>query len=234
MSFRHFLGLAAIAVLAGCAAAVKPLTQNILQTEESWAASQRQQNVQAIVQKDEEYSTLTLSNQEVIAGAGPAEKTFRRVELMMVHSEGGKPFLNYKGIKRFAAIVPDGFPLLKWGDIVEVRYEGIYDRLKGFAHTKQGTAVLRVLCPGDPDRAKMPAFKACAKELNWHRPWGEDARYFDGIAAANSGRPYAAKLTDHTELSFTPYYDADGKPLATAVPPAPRPDITSWPAPRKY
>jgi len=93
--------------------------------------------------------------------------------------------------------------------------------------------VLRLLCPVNDGRGQLDALKACASNLAWHEPWGEDKRFYDGIAALPLGRSYAARLKDHTELSFTPFYDSDGHPLQDAVAPAPHPNLDRRPAPER-
>lgn len=74
----------------------------------------------------------------------------------------------------------------------------------------------------------MPLLKACASHAKWQTRWGEKHRYYLGIVAAPSGRPYAPHLKDHEELSFSKYYDEKGKPVPGAVPMAARPDINRW------
>lgn len=240
MGFSMVLALSALA-LGGCAqvggtlAEVgRPLAEHATFTDSSWAQSQKNTNLQALVLQDEEYSTFRMSQLHVVAGAGPAEKVYRRAVLFVVHSEGGRPLGGYKGFMRLVAVVPDGMPLLKNGDIVEVRAGQVYDYLKGFAQTGEGTAVLRILCPTNSSAALQSRFKECAQELPWLQSWGEGKRYYDGILASPSARPYAASLRAHTELKFTPFYSANGEQLPTAVVPAARPDIQTWPSPTKY
>jgi hypothetical protein len=233
--------LAALAALTGCAQVGgtmaelgRPVAQNVTFTDSSWARAQKHANVQALVLHDETYANFRMHQLHVAAGVGPQEKAYRRVVLFMVHSEGGRPLGNYKGFMRFIAVVPDGMPKLKTGDLVEARMGPVYDYLKGFADSGEGTAVLRILCPNNARRADQDRFRQCASVLPWHQAWGEDKRYYDGILASPSARPYAPSLRYHAELAFTPYYDTHGNPLGGAVAPAPRPDITTWPAPTGY
>lgn len=225
---------AAALLLGGCAQMARPLNEHVMFTEDSWAKAQKNNNVQAIVEHDEAYSFLRMGGIEVVAGVGNAERRYRRVSLYMTHSEGGRPTLGFKGYMRFVAIVPDGMPLLKLGDVVEVRFGNVYDHLKGFATTGEGSAVLRLLCPVNENRGQLDALKACASHLAWYEPWGEDKRFYDGIVASPSGRPYLPSLKAHTELSFTPYYDDSGKVLPNAVVPAARPSLDNWPAPKRF
>ncbi len=223
-----------VAMAAGCAQIARPINENFVFREDSWTASQKHANMQAAVTADEEFSSIRTRSLEVYAGAGPQELRFRRVTLIVAHSEGGKPFLGFKGHMHFEAIVPDGMPMLKLGDLVEVRVGKVYDHLKGFAQTGEGTAVLRLLCPGNLTRAEGPAVYKCAKNLAWFEPWGEDKRYFDGIIASTSGRPYLSSLKEHTELTFSPYYNETGTLLASAVTPLDHQNINNWPTPKRY
>jgi len=228
------LAVFAALLLGGCAAAMRPLNEHLMFTEDSWAKSQKNANVQGIVDHDEDYNHWTMGSIETMSGVGPAERRYRRVSVFMDHSEGGKPMLGFKGYMRFEAIVPDGMPLLKLGDIVEVRFGKVYDHLKDFARTGEGSAVLRLLCPVNENRGQLDALKACATPLAWYKPWGEDKRFYDGIIASPSGRPYLPRLKDHVELSFTPYYDENGNVLPSAATPAVRPSLDNWPAPKRY
>lgn len=229
------VALAGCAQVGGTLAEVgRPLAEKVTFTDDSWSKSQKNTNVQALVLYDEEYSIFRMHQLNVIAGVGAQEKAYRRVVLYIVHSEGGRPIGNYKGFMRFVAVVPDGMPLLKNGDLVEARVGNVYDYLKGFAQTGEGTAVLRILCPANTHRSQQERFKQCASELAWYKGWDDGQRYYNGIVAAASERPYLPKLSDHTELKFSPYYDVEGSALPQAAPPAARPDITTWPSPRKY
>lgn len=224
----HVAAAVVALLLAGCAGPAKM----ILTEEEDWPAAQRQANVNAAVAFDEEYSSFALSNHLSRASATPAVKRYRKVIVQMLNGEDEQPILGLTGIAAAVALVPDGMPLMKKGDLVEIRHYRMFGSLKSFESSGDGNAVLRLLCPSSPSRGDMAAFKACASNAKWQTRWGESNRYFTGILASPSGRPYAAHLRDHKELSFTPYYDEDGEPLAGAVQMRTRPDINRWTYPR--
>lgn len=220
----------ALLLLGGCTH-MRPV-EEVLQNGSSWASSQKTANVQAVVAFDEDNSGLisfALFNHGARAGVGPAEKRYRKVVYTMLNSEGGRPIGKFAGIMAAMAMVPDGMPRLKTGDLIEVRFPVWFDYMKDFAVTGEGSAVLRLICPaGSTSKTDSEAFKECASHANWHQPWGEEKRYYQGIIAAPSGRPFAPRLKDHRELAFTPYYDEIDNVLPTAVPMAPRPDINAW------
>lgn len=228
-TLTFLIAIFATVVLSGCGT-IRPFGSG----DGDWSRSQLMANVQASVFFDEHYSGLATTGHSRFAGAGPAELTYRRVIVSIAHNEGGKPFLGMKGMRVFMVMVPDGMPLLKKGDLVDVRATRMYDYLQDFARTGEGSAVIRLLCPGEdkvtPERQAQ--FKACASTLPWHQPWGEDKRYWDGIIASPSGYPFLPKLKDHTEFQYTPFYNAEGTQLATAVPRATRPDIMTWVPPK--
>jgi hypothetical protein len=230
ISALKFLSVLAAAITLSACGTIRPFGSG----DGDWSRSQLMANVQAVVIFDEHYSGIATSNHMRFAGAGPDEMAYRRVIVSIVHNEGGKPILGFKGIRAFIAVVPDGMPFLKKGDFVDVRATTMYDYLQGFAATGEGSAVIRLLCPGEEVATpeKVAKFKACATSLPWHQPWGEDHRYWDGIIASPSGYPFLSKLKDYKEFQYTPFYDADGKPLSTSVPRAPRPSIVTWVPPK--
>ncbi len=59
-------------------------------------------------------------------------------------------------------------------------------------------------------------------------------RYYDGVVASVSVRPYAASLKNHTELTFSAYWSDKSDPLPSVVIPGPRPSIKGWPNPKRY
>lgn len=227
-ALKFFSVLVAFVVLSGCGT-VRPFGSG----DGDFSRTQLMANVQAFVVFDEHHSSFATTNHSRFAGAGPSELTYRRVIVQIAHNEGGKPILGYKGIRAFLAVVPDGMSLLKKGDLVDVRATTIYDYLKNFATTGEGTAVIRLLCPGEDEATpeKIAKFRACASTRPWHQPWGEEKRYWDGIIASPSGYPFLPKLKDHTEFAYTPFYDREGNQLPAAVPRAPRPNIMTWTPP---
>lgn len=224
-TLRLFFAIFVAVVLSGCGT-VRPFGSG----DGDWSRSQLMANVQASVIFDEHYSGFATTNHSRFAGAGPAELTYRRVMVSIAHNEGGKPILGFKGMRAFLAVVPDGMPLLKKGDLVDVRATTMYDYLQNFATTGEGTAVIRLLCPSEEVATpeKIAKFRACGSTLPWHQPWGEEKRYWDGIIASPSGYPFLPKLKDHTEFAYTPFYDSEGNQLPTAVPRAQRPGIMTW------
>ena len=212
-------------VLSGCGT-VRPFGSG----DGDFSRTQLMANVQAVVIFDEHHSGFATTNHSRVAGAGPSELTYRRVIVPIAHNEGGKPILGFKGMRVFLAVVPNGMSLLKKGDLVDVRATTIYDYLKNFSSTGEGTAVIRLLCPSEevstPEKAAK--FRACGSTLPWYQPWGEEKRYWDGIIASPSGYPFLAKLKDYTEFAYTPFYDSEGNQLPTAVQRAPRSSIMTW------
>jgi hypothetical protein len=182
-------------------------------------------NVRAMVSNDERQGGFVMNNFDRAAGVGPAERAYRRVSLMLILEDGGKPlFGRYSGMRAASALIPDGMPLLEKGDIVEVRTRAQWDGLKDFAQTGEGPAVLRIECQSSKKASKenVRRWKACADKLSWVEAWGESNRYYFGILAKLPDTPYRASLKDHTDLYFTPFYGPDDEPLATRVIPAPR------------
>jgi len=90
-----------VGLLGGCANLARPLAEHLLLPEEVWAKAQKNINVQAIVEHDEEYDYSKTGSVENASGAGPAERRYRRVGPFMTHSEGSKPTLGFKGYLRF-------------------------------------------------------------------------------------------------------------------------------------
>lgn len=193
-----------------------------------FAKSQSMANVQGMVVFDEAYSSWGMNGlNDRVAGVGPAERAYRRVVVQIIHSEGGRPMGNYKGSRRFEAVVPDGMPLMRSGDQVDARAIEWYDFLKDFAKTGEGAAVLRMTCPSYGSNPSLVLI-SCASTLNWHQPWGDEKRYLDGVNAAPSDHPFKSSLKAYKSLKYSPYYDSQGNTLPNAVPMAKRPDPSTW------
>lgn len=231
---RFFALALCAAMLAGCGHALRPLNENILATDSSWAKAQKFANVQGAVLSDEDYIGARLINGEATGGASKDLRRYRRVVVQLINSEGGSPIFGLAGRAEVLALVPDGFPRLLNGDLVEMRMLSLYDYLKTFRETGEGTAVLRLLCPTVHSRSEVKMWQNCASNYRWHEAWGEGNRYPLGVLAAPSGRPFLRSLKDHTELSFTPYYDESGRPLPQAVKPTEHPMLQGWEAPKAY
>lgn len=97
------------------------------------------------------------------------------------------------------AIVPDQLPMLKAGDLVEIRNTRTWDSVKDFIATGEGNVVVRVIC------AKAdPAFDKCVEvkgpKLGKHKGRGP------------TGTPYPASVKDYG-FTFTKRYDQKGDPL---------------------
>lgn len=182
-------------------------------------------NVQAAVIFDEMYSSFALSNHDRYAGVGMEELKYRRILVKVYNSQGGRPLWGFSGSRAFEAAVPDGFPLLKAGDLVEVRATTWFDYLQNFDKSRDGSAVLRIICPTTEkgNSEQMRKLKACASNLPWNSDWGEENRYFYGVLSSSSGREFLPRLSDYPELKFSPFYDELGNPLKSAVPPGERP-----------
>ena len=183
--------------------------------------------VQATVLNDEVSSSFALSNFDRGAGVGDAERVFRRVPILMILAADGKPplFLRKHAARRATlALVPDGMPLLRRGDIVHVRTRDLWDGLKDFSKTGEGTAIVSLKCQGGskPGKEEQILFKKCAERLPWLEEWGEELRFYEGILAVLPPVPYRDSLRDWKELSFTPFYDRDGSLLPNRVLPAER------------
>lgn len=213
---------------------MRPLEENVFNVGSGWAKSQMMANVQAAVFWDERFDSFGQRGHDVRAGVGPDEKKYRRILVYIVHVEGGKPIFGRAGFRAFMVVIPDGMPLLKKGDIVDVRSTIFYDYLKDFDKTRDGSAVIRILCPAEEKVGgeQTKKFKECASTLPWHEPWGESNRYFNGILAMPSTTSFLPSLTDYKNLKYSPYYNAEGEMLTNAIPPAPRPSIMSWVAPK--
>lgn len=224
-NFSATLLLIATALLAGCSAF-------IVTEEEQWPAAQRMANIQAVVAFDETYSGFALSNHSRRAGAAPIVKQYRKAIVTILNGDDEQPIFGKTGVAGAIALVPDGMPALRKGDLVEIRHVRLFGGLQDFDKTGDGNAVLRLLCPESPDRKDSETFKSCASNANWQKRWGEKHRYYTGILASPSGRPYAKNLKEHKELSFTPYYDDKGAPIPAAIPMGARPDINNWVYPR--
>lgn len=221
---RMLLSIGLVVTLAGCG--------HIRTGAPDFAKSQSMANVQGMVVFDEAYSPWGMNGlNDRVAGVGPGERVYRRVVVQIIHSEGGRPMGNYKGSRRFEAVVPDGMPLMRSGDQVDARALEWYDFLKDFAKTGEGAAVLRMTCPSYGNNPPLVLI-SCASTLNWYQPWGEEKRYMDGVNAAPSDHPFKSSLKEYKSLKYSPYYDSEGNTLPNAVPMAARPDPSTWVRPK--
>lgn len=223
---RAVILASALAALAGCSHMRS--AEEAYMPEGEWPTLHH--NIQARVAFDETFSSFPLFNHDARGGVGPSEQQYRRVIFWVANPEGGRPISGFVGQMAAEAVVPDGTPPLKAGDLIEVRHVRTYDYLKDFAQTGEGNAMLRLICPAGAKtgRQEQEDFKKCASQAPWLQAWGEEKRFYFGILAADSGRPYAVSLKDHKELRFTPYYDARGATLPGAVPMGSRPHIATW------
>lgn len=230
---RRLISISAVSLLlTGCGHVLRPLNEQVLARDESFAPAQKFANVQGAVLSDEDYMGARLINGEATGGVGTHIRRYRRVIVQLINSEGGKPIMGLAGRAEILALVPDGFPKLLNGDLVEMRMLSLYDYMRDFDKTGEGTAVLRLLCPTVHSRAEVKSWQSCASHYPWHEPWGEGNRFPLGVMAASTGRPFLKSLKDHTELSFSLYYDETGAVLPSAVKPAEHPRLDGWVPPK--
>lgn len=107
-----------------------------------------------------------------------------------------------------AAVVPDQFPRLMEGDIIELRNTGTYEILTDFPQTGEGAVVTRVFC-----RAGTPEYAACRGSLP---VVGRSPR-----PAGQTGADFKPSVKDYAPLTFTRWYDDNGKavrPFPTEFP----------------
>lgn len=74
---RKILPALTVAIAAGCAQIARSISENFVFKEDSWAASQKHTNMQAVVEADEEYPTIRTRSLEVYAGVGPSPVAVR-------------------------------------------------------------------------------------------------------------------------------------------------------------
>lgn len=101
-------------------------------------------------------------------------------------------------VMRFG-VVPDQFPRLMKGDIIEMRNIGTWDVMLDFAKTGEGNAVTRIVC-----RVSEPNFRDCRNSLP---RIGYSTR-----PSGLTGTPFKPSLKDYAPLTFTKWYDKDGNP----------------------
>lgn len=99
-----------------------------------------------------------------------------------------------------AAVVPDQFPRLMEGDIIELRNTGTYEILTDFPHSGEGAIVTRVFC-----RAGTPEYKSCRGSLP---VVGRSPR-----PAGQTGTAFKPSVKDYAPLTFSRWYDDNGKAL---------------------
>lgn len=95
--------------------------------------------------------------------------------------------------------VPDQFPRLYKGDIVELRNVGTWDTMIDFPVTGEGNAITRVLC-----RVKEPTFKDCRNSL--------PRVGLSGRPSGLTDAPFRPSMRDYAPLTYTVWYDNKGKP----------------------
>lgn len=99
-----------------------------------------------------------------------------------------------------SAVVPDQFPRLMEGDIIELRNIGTWETMDELPTKGEGSAVVRVIC-----RAQTPEFEKCKSMLpkigRFPRP------------AGLTGTEFKPSLKDYAPLTFSRWYDDNGKAL---------------------
>lgn len=172
---------------------------------------------------------MKMGNLDVQSGVGPQERAYRRVVLFIVRPGGAAPQEGAMGFRTFEAVVPDGMAALRKGDLVEARATTVTNYLRDFALSGEGSAVLKILCPASEvtTTEERQLFMSCAAQLPWYQPWGRQ-HFFKGIVAAASGTVFQRSLKDHKNLSFSPFYTDNGRPIAGAVAMAQRPLLVNW------
>jgi hypothetical protein len=94
-----------------------------------------------------------------------------------------------------AAMVPDHLPLLKAGDLIELRQTVQYNSMKDFVAKQEGNTVLRILC-----RKADPDFLKCQDSVPHHSP---------KVVGGYTDRPYLKSLKEYG-FTFTQAYDKQG------------------------
>lgn len=109
-----------------------------------------------------------------------------------------------------SAVVPDQFPRLMEGDIIELRNIGTWETMDELPTKGEGSAVTRVIC-----RVQTPEFEKCKSMLpkigRFPRP------------AGLTGTEFKPSLKDYAPLTFSRWYDDNGKalrPFPTEIPAA--------------
>jgi hypothetical protein len=160
-------------------------------------------NFLATMFADEEFAgKYSLRNRGTLylqgVGEGNPEFQYRTALVFMAQIKGAL-YIKDGAFPWFtAAYVPDHIPLLKAGDIVEIRQTGTYDTMMNFDKSRDGNAVLQLLC-----RKADPQYLACADKL---------PKIGKFLAVGPSGTAFATSLPTYG-YTFTPAYSKDGKPL---------------------
>lgn len=196
---------AAALALTGCASYMKTVTkiQNMgFELHESSVNA----HLYAEVNRDEEYLgnlRLPLRAQYMPGGVEPDNGTYnyRIVETYMTLTDP-KNLMVVHGSK-FAfrpAVVPDQFPRLMKGDIVELRNTGTYDVLANLATTGEGAAIVRVFC-----KAGSPNYAQCRASM--------PTLGYSPRPAGVTGSKFYPSLKDYAPLTFSKWYDDKGNAL---------------------
>lgn len=196
--------IATLVCLTGCQTPIIHAI-NVVTTAGGLPEEMVNRNVAGMVAFDEvwagDYNLANRNNlytQGVVSGT--PEYGLRVGRVNMRHSDS---FLYLRqGDKLWVAIgiIPDHLPQLRAGDIVELRQTGVTRTAENFTITGEGNIIVRVLC-----LASAPDYAECLKRQ-------PKLGKFEGFGATGTDYPASVKEYGYT---FTPKYDAKGKPLLT-------------------
>lgn len=197
-------GALAVLLLAGCSAnPVTVATTKIVNFGQELPEEMVGHNLAATVALDEDwvgrYPRVSRNNFYIQGVTSDSAEYTYRAALVRLTNPGSLLYVQAGYLKRMTgAMIPDHLPLLKEGDIVEVRQTGTYETLKGFSVSKEGNVVLRVLC-----QKADPGFAQCVAKLP------SIGKY---AGAGQTGTPYLPTVRQYG-FKFTPAYDMRGTPL---------------------
>ena len=126
---------------------------------------------------------------------GTPEYLYRVARINLQHSDGNFIYKPGEFLFKAGAMVPDNLPLLKAGDIVEIRQTKTWRTMENFATTGEGNIVLRILC-----RKQDPGFDKCLKSA---------PHIGEYLGQGPTGTPFPASARS-LGLKFTPRYRTDG------------------------
>ncbi len=188
-------------VLAGCGATPALHVGNaVFNMGQELPDAMKDRNLAAVVAYDEDFvGRYDRISKNVLYVNGVAEGTpeylYRVARINLHHSEGGMFSKPGKLVFMTGAMIPDSVPVLKAGDVVEVRQTGTWRTMEGFSTSGEGNIVLRVLCP-----KQDPAYLQCLEKL---------PRIGDFLGQGPTGTVYPEHASS-LGLAFTPAYTVDG------------------------
>lgn len=193
----------ALFTLAGCQTPLIHGVNAVVNAAADMPETMIHKNLSAMVAFDEDWVgryPFTVRNQLYVMGveSGEPEYGMRIVKVNVRHPEWGGWYRAGEKVWWTAAAVPDTVPTLKAGDLVEIRQSGDFRVLRNFAKTNDGNVILRILC-----RKADADYVQCAEKL---------PRIGTYIGFGETGTLYPESVKEYG-FTFTPKYDADGKPL---------------------